>query len=196
MRHVFVIALCIAFGLGGCADPFSSRHSQKPTSQEGTFFQPISPQIVLLNLENSYRELIITNFSQCLDSTFFFKYDFVSGQFDEGDSGWALDEELRLTESMFGSLRQDSLATVGLSLSALTDHADQALGDSAILYRTYALVIIAHGEDQLPDTVECQGTAVFTIIENQQGLWKIAYWEDQHEKISIPSWADYKSRFR
>ncbi|NIP42534.1 MAG: hypothetical protein GWO41_09400, partial [candidate division Zixibacteria bacterium] len=102
-----------------CASPFDSRDSEPPITDRGTFIQPVSPQIVLFNLENSYKELIITNFMQSLDSNFLFIFDFVTGIPPEGDSGWTYSEELRLTELIFNNFQADTAAEIILSMSPL-----------------------------------------------------------------------------
>lgn len=180
----------------GCTDPFSSRESQPPIGNNGTFIQPVTPQIVLFNLENTYREYIVSNYMMCLDSNFFFKYDFVIRQIDERDTGWHYSEELRLIESSFNSLLADSMARLILSLSPLPEQQDQAFDTTAILYRSYTLIHISNVTDSSADTTEYLGTSIFTMIENEQGLWSIICWEDQHQNTLIPSWADYKNGYR
>ena len=128
--------------------------------------------------------------------TIFFKYDFVIRQIDEHDSGWHYSEELRLIESSFNSFLADSAARFSLSLSPLTGQQDQAFDTTAILYRSYTLTHIIDITDYSADTTEYLGTSIFTMIENQQGLWSIIRWEDQHQHTNIPSWADYKNGYR
>ena len=72
LASLFLIAVMAV----SCADPFSSRTSEPPVAEQGTYVQPVTPQIALFNLENAYKEQIISNFLLCLDSGFFFKYDF------------------------------------------------------------------------------------------------------------------------
>jgi len=193
MKRVLPLLLLLFLG---CSDPFSSRESEPPITDHGTFIQPVTPQIVIFNLENAYKEFIVTNYMMCLDSNFFFKYDFVIRQINEHDSGWHYSEELRLIESSFNSLLADSAALFSLSLSPLTGQQDQAFDTTAILYRSYTLTHINNISDSTADTTEYLGTSIFTMIENQQGLWSIIRWEDQHQNTNIPSWADYKNGYR
>jgi hypothetical protein len=193
MKRVLPLLLLVILG---CSDPFSSRESEPPVGDNGTFIQPVTPQIVLFNLENAYKEFIVTNYMMCLDSNFFFKYDFVIRQIDERDSGWYYSEELRLIESSFNSLLADSATLISLSLSPLIDQQDQAFDTTAILYRSYILIHINAISDSTADTTEYLGTSIFTLIENEQGLWSIIHWEDQHQNTNIPSWADYKNGYR
>ncbi|MBD3217099.1 MAG: hypothetical protein GF310_02400 [candidate division Zixibacteria bacterium] len=192
-KYIPVIILILSVA---CASPFDSRDSELPTTDQGTFIQPVSPQVVLLNLENSYKELIITNFIQSLDSSFYFIYDFVTGRPAEGDSGWSYTAELRLTESIFNSLQADTAGEIILSLTPLENQVDQSFDTTAVLYRSYDLTVIKTGNEDQIDTTEFLGTSIFTMIENDQGLWSLLRWEDQHQNTNIPNWADYKNGYR
>ncbi len=193
MKRLLALLLLLILG---CTNPFSSRESEPPIGDNGTFIQPVTPQIVLFNLENTYKEFIVTNYMMCLDSNFFFKYDFVVRQIDERDSGWYYSEEMRLIESSFNSLLADSAELLSLSLSPLIDQQDQAFDTTAILYRSYTLTHIDNFTDSSADTTIYLGTSIFTMSENEQGLWSIIRWEDQHQNTNIPSWADYKNGYR
>jgi hypothetical protein len=46
------------------------------------------------------------------------------------------------------------------------------------------------------DTLEYLGTSIFTMVENDQGLWSLLRWEDQHQSTNILSWADFKNGYR
>lgn len=188
---IFVVLL-----LAGCADPFSSRESQPPTSDAGTFIQPVSPQIVLINLQKSYEELIVANFVRCLDSNFLYHYDFAESQVSEFDTAWLFSEELRITESIFSIFLSDSTLSLELNLQTLTDRQDESYGDSAVLYRSYTLSIITDLDNQAADTAQYVGTSTFTMLENQQGLWNIITWEDHHQATDNLSWTDYKNGYR
>lgn len=191
-----VILIIIVFLAAGCADPFSSRDSQPPTTGAGTFIQPVSPQIVLINLQKSYEELIVANFIRCLDSNFQYHYDFVEGQTSDSDTAWQFSEELRITESLFNFIISDSTLSLSLSMQTLIDQQDESYGDSAVLYRSYILSIITEWDNQNADTLQYFGSATFTLHENQQGLWRITHWKDLHQVTDNPSWADFKNGYR
>jgi hypothetical protein len=194
MKKAFLL-ICILI-LAGCADPFSGRESEPPISDAGTYIQPVTPQIVLFNLEQSYKELLVSNYLLCLDSSFFFKYDFVVRQIDENDSGWLYMDEIRLTESLFNNRLADTMLSTSMALSVLAEQNDQAFDTMAILYRSYTITAIDNSNESNPDTSEYVGTSIFTMIENEQGLWSIIRWEDQHQNTNTPSWADYKNGYR
>lgn len=193
MKKIIAALLLIVLS---CADPFSSRESNPPVTDTGTFVQPVTPQIVLFNLENSYKDLVITNYIQCLDSNFVFRYDFVTKQPNATDSGWSYSEEMRINESMFNNMLSDTSAGFLVSLSPLIDRPDEAFDTSAVIYRSYVLRVIAPDNQGGLDTSQYVGTSIFTMIENEQGLWSISRWEDQHQNTSIPSWADFKNGYR
>ena len=58
LRSLITLVLLIL----SCSNPFSGRDSEAPSEAEGTFITPVEPEIVLLNLEASYNEKIISNF--------------------------------------------------------------------------------------------------------------------------------------
>lgn len=193
MKKLLVLSLLIVLS---CTDPFSSRESNPPVNDTGTFVQPVTPQIVLFNLENSFKDLVITNYIACLDSSFVFRYDFVIKQPSATDSGWSYGEESRMTESIFNSMLADTSVGLLVLLSPLIDRPDEAFDTSAVIYRSYILrAIVPNGQAGL-DTSEYVGTSIFTMVENEQGLWSIARWEDQHQNTSTPSWADFKNGYR
>ncbi len=195
MKHVLILIILAAIATG-CADPFSSRDSQIPTGERGTFIQPVSPQIVIFNLEQSYKERIVTNFMKCLDSGFFFKYDFVTKQIGDSDSGWYFDTELRITENIFNSLLSDTTSSLEITLNPLETSPDEVLDTAAILYRSYTIIFVTDSDTDSPDTSRYLGTSIFTITENDRGLWAISRWEDQHQNTNITSWADFKNAYR
>lgn len=192
---IFAAALIILV-LVGCADPFSSRTSEPPIGDAGTFVQPVSPQIVLINLQKSYEELIVANFMRCLDSNFVYHYDFAENQATTSDTSWALNDEVRVTESIFNNFIADSTQALRLTLQNLSGQQDQSFGDSAVLYRSYVVSVIADYGTEAADTTQYTGTSTFTMTENQQGLWSIKIWEDHHEATDDLSWADYKYGYR
>ncbi|MBD3381629.1 MAG: hypothetical protein GF404_05460 [candidate division Zixibacteria bacterium] len=181
----------------GCADPFSSRDPQTPATEQGTFIQPSEPQLVLLNLEFAYEEQVITNFIRCLDSSFFFKYDFINEQFGVEDSGWTFASELKLTENLFNNLLADTTLSISITLTDLEQTTDQFFDTSAVLYRSYLISSVRHQDGMVStDSTTFKGTSIFTLIENEQGLWSISKWEDQHQRTDRPSWADFKNNYR
>lgn len=187
-----ILTACLA---ASCTNPFSGRDSEVPSGPEGTYFAPIAPQVVLLNLENSYNEKIITNFMLCFDTLFIFSYDYLLfGK--ASDSGWSYETEISLTDNIFTKYRQDAdFATLTLALE-MTGNPDLEYDTTATLKRAYRLTSVSTYGDSTPDTTEYVGTATFELVETGFNLWAIREWRDFHQSSSDTSWADFKNGFR
>jgi hypothetical protein len=178
-----------------CTNPFSGRDSEAPLEPEGTYETPIDPGTVLINLENSYNEKIITNFEKCLDEGFFFHCDHLAFG-DEADSGWAYSIERSLTEKMFTQYRKDADSRT-LSLALTTSPGGDQLGDTtAVFYREYSLIEIANIDKGAPDTTSYVGTAVFYLVETGFNLWAVRTWTDLRQSDQDATWAQFKNGFR
>jgi len=190
------LIILILFGLT-CTNPFSGRDSETPSEAEGTFITPVEPEIVLLNLEASYNEKIISNFIQCLDTTFYFTFDFL--QFaDLPDTSWGYGAERIITDNIFNYYRagQDSIS-LSLSMQAIESLPGVKDDTLAVLYREYELTGISSSvERAVPDTVIYTGTAEFDIIQTSGNLWAIRRWADNHASTNDTGWSDFKNGFR
>jgi len=195
MKKTACYILIFAMAALSCSDPFSGRDSEPPSETEGTYLSPVDPQIVLFNLENSYNEKIITNFVQCLDTHFVFRYDhLLFGEYD--DSGWTYNTEVSLTEKIFANYRkQADSRSLWLSLRTVPglDHVEDTM---ALLHREYQLYTVAGLDKGMPDTIVYAGTAIFEIVEKSFNLWAIHEWRDFHQSSTDTSWADFKNGFR
>lgn len=194
MKLVAVLMLVI-IGLS-CTSPFSGRDSEFPSESQGTFITPVEPEIVLLNLEASYNEKIISNFLQCLDTSFFFTFDFL--QFaDIPDSGWGYDIERVITDNMFNFYRAGSdSVSLSLTLRPIQSLPGRKEDTLAILYREYELETVSSLDKATPDTVTYNGTAEFEITQTSGNLWMLRRWLDQHASPQDTAWSDFKNGFR
>jgi hypothetical protein len=176
-----------------CAkNPFSTRDSEPPTAQAGTFITPTAPQIVLENLRLCYSELVIGNFAQSLDSDLVFTYDFLPGA--QPDSGWAFKRELNLTEKMFNDFNATkSERSLRVTFIAQTQQPDIVLDSTATLVRSYT-VVVADSSGSVSSSY--QGIARFEMIESAFNFWAIRSWSDWHLNLDIPSWAELKNAYR
>lgn len=178
-----------------CTNPFSGRDSEIPSEPEGTYLTPVTPQMVLVNLENSYNEKIIANFMRCFDTLFIFRYDYLLfGK--HADSGWAYEAEVSLTENIFTKYRKEiDFSTLSLTLR-MTGDPDQEYDTTAVLKRDYRLISVTVRDGAAPDTTTYVGTGVFSLVDTGFNLWAIREWEDLHQSSSDTSWADFKNGFR
>jgi hypothetical protein len=183
----------VALLVASCAkNPFSTRGSEPPTAQAGTFITPTSPQIVLENLRLCYSELVIGNFVQSLDSDFVFTYDFLQGA--QPDSGWGFKQELNLTEKMFNDFNATkNERSLGVTFVVQPEQPDIILDSSATLVRSYT-VIVADSSGLTSNSY--QGIARFEMIESSFNFWAIRSWSDLHLNLGTLSWAELKNAYR
>jgi hypothetical protein len=188
-----IMLILIALLIGSCAkNPFSTRDSEPPTSQAGTFIPPTAPQIVLENLRLCYSELVISNFVQCLDSQFVFRFDFLQGA--QTDSGWMFAQEVSLTEKMFNEFGADvSGRTLKVVFSAQADQPDVVLDSIATLVRSYTVTVLDSADVRLGGY---QGVASFVMVESAFNFWAIRSWSDLHLNLDTQSWAELKNAYR
>lgn len=192
MRRLLAL-LIIALLCASCAkNPFSTRDSETPTTKAGTFIPPTVPQVVLENLRLSYSELVISNFIQCLDSAFAFKFDFIQGARE--DSSWGYGSEINLTGKLFSDL-QATKATRSLKivLSTQSDQPDVILDTVATLVRSYVVSVVDSSGVELKSY---RGVARFEMVESAFNFWAIANWRDLHLNLETRSWADFKNEYR
>jgi hypothetical protein len=179
--------------MASCAkNPFSSRDSEVPFKEAGTFIPPTSPQIVLENLRLAYTEMVISNFMQTLDSNFVFSFDYIEGSLI--DTSWGYSVEINLTDNMFA----DFLAAGGdmqleIVFEQVSGQPDILLDTTATLIRSYTLTV----SDSSGAALESyEGVSEFVMTEAAFEFWALRHWEDLHLDTRSPSWADLKSRYR
>jgi len=194
VRLWYTVAAITILALG-CTNPFSGRDSEAPTENTGTFLTPIDPKFVLVNLEASYNEKIITNYASCLDTTLFFSYDFLIIGADL-DSGWSYDTDIQLTENLFNIFRfEQSSMSMNLELKPILNLPDNVEDTAAVLYREYALTTIIESSTGR-DTVIYRGTSEFHVLQSSTNLWSIVRWRDQHASTEDTAWCDFKNGYR
>jgi hypothetical protein len=186
-------AVLLALIIFSCAkNPFSTRDSDPPTEQAGTFIPPTSPQIALENLRFSYAEFVISNFTQTLDSEFVFIFDFI--QSVPADSGWGFQQEVNLTDNLFNDFNANKgRKSLSLRFEPVLDQPDLIGDTSAVLVRIYTITV----SDSLGQLSESySGVSRFDLAESSFQFWTIRRWEDFHDAINTTSWADFKNAYR
>ena len=195
MQKTISYALLFMILTISCTNPFSARESEPPSENEGTYITPVEPQLVLVNLEASYNEKIITNYMQCLDTLFAYRYDFL--QFQGPDSGWGYNSEISLTDKIFAAFRSSSESiSLSLSLAPIESLPDLEDDTTATIHREYELISISDIDIAMPDTTFYRGTASFELIETGVNLWRLRRWTDNHASPNDTAWSDFKNGYR
>lgn len=191
MRKVLLIPLALL--LLGCENPFATRSAEPPSVRRGTWEDPTFYDAVLRNLENSYNEQIIDNFTDCLSDDFrFFPDPEDQAQYPGIFDDWGWEQEIDVTRSIFTS----GTATGFIDL-ALVDTTMEVYfypsGDTVKAEVVYDLTV---DQEKVSAPRHMAGRAIFFIYEGTGSIWEVFRWEDS--KTDFPdscSWGELKATF-
>jgi hypothetical protein len=176
----------------GCENPFATRSAEPPSIRRGTWEDPSFYDAVLRNLQNSYNEQIIDNFTDSISEGFLFIPDpeddvEYPGVFDD----WGFEEERDVTRSIFfsgtGSFIHLALLDTTMEVSFY------ASGDTV---RAEVIYDLSVDQDKVAAPKHMVGRVVFYVSERAGGIWEIYRWEDS--KADFPdssSWGELKAVF-
>jgi hypothetical protein len=186
---VFPLLLVLIFG---CDNPFATRSAEEPSVRRGTWEDPVFYDAVLRNLESSYNEQIIDNFTDSISDDFRFIPDPEDaaqnpGIFDD----WGYEQERDVTRSIFSS---GSGSFIELVL------VDTTMGvtfyPSGDTVRAEVIYDLSVDQDTVSAPRHMAGRAIFFVSEGSEGFWKLYRWEDS--KSDYPdssSWGQLKASF-
>jgi len=188
----FLSCLLLLLALPGCDNPFSTRSAEEPSVRRGTWEDPVFYDAVLRNLENSYNEQIIDNFTDSISEDFRFVPDPVDaaqnpGIFDD----WGFEQERDVTRSIFSS---GTGSFIDLALVDTTMEVTfYPTGDTVRAEIIYDLSV---DQDTVSAPRHAAGRAIFFVSEGDGGLWKVYRWEDDTSDYpDSSSWGALKAGF-
>jgi hypothetical protein len=174
----------------GCAkDPFSLRGAEDPKDEGGTYHTPVDPLIAADNLRFAMAERNIGHYVQTYADSLVCLFDFLLVDRPGQVSGWGATEESRLARNLF-----DATDSIALSWSQTPGRVDRFDDTTAVLYRTYTLIVLTPHADTLA-AEEFTGEMVLRLGRNSLDLWWIIRWEDVHLGAQQQTWSDLKSRY-
>ena len=199
MRNFF---LCI--GLAGvlfssfCCDLFTTRDPEKPTQNNSTFIQPVTPDIVLENLKNSIAQNNIDNYVRSfVDSSssgtgtsstrsyIFIPSAEISAQYASVFSSWTSENE----RHYFQNLGQPLNGTPYLTFSETTT---LVVSSDSVVYTMNYTFYFPHRRTGITQSV--QGNMQLYLGANSQRLWSIYRWQD-NKTVSDSTWSYWKAVF-
>lgn len=200
MRIKLILIFLFAVLLTGCfKDPLSTRGTEDPYGSSGTWETPQSPEVAINNLLFAYNEMIISNYQLCFSDSF--RYSSPEDSIDAVNNGrgdlfidWNKAAEISVTNNIFSTYSGSDSINLILTMSPAQNYADQIEDSTAILHRTYGLVIITANQDT-SFTTSYSGRAVFHLWEEQLNWWTVYLWEDIPAD-SQDDWGDFKALFR
>jgi len=158
-----------------CRSPFSTREPETPVENQSSWMPPLSPELVLTNLQNAILERNSENFIRCLSSaerTYTFTPDpDVMANYGEIFNNWNITNEQTVIQQVFSLVPSDSSAFLIFPV----DVREVPGADSTIFLKKYLLEIHSL-QDDLPKIYE--GQVEYWLYPNTQGEWSIYKWID------------------
>ena len=180
---------CLWIGLillASC-DIFGARTPEPPVGDASTWQQPVAPDIVVENLHSAIAELNVANYRRSLHSNF--EFTPTPQAYVRNPDQW-LNWDRAQENGHFVTLAEASRG--GKSSSLRLEDSTTELGETEYLLDAHYILVISHGSQQVADTL--QGRLVWTIIQENDGLWALMTWNDQSVG-SADSWSDLKAEF-
>ena len=160
-----------------CDSLFSTRDPEPPNNPQSSWEPPLNPEQVLVNMQNAVFERNTDNFMRCLidpqngSRNFSFIPDQeVSNNYPGLFTGWAREDERRVTQQIFAIVPVDS--ALFLTFPEIINEIVTA--DTAIFIRQYHLEV-HHTESAPPVIYEGQ---IELWLADVNGEWSIYRWID------------------
>lgn len=190
MKILIVISFLLF--LSGC-DMFTTRKAALPSQPRADFQQAITPEIVIQNLINSFKDKNVQNYLACFsDSAFtakkfvFFPSTGTISKFPSFSYGWNKKNEEQYFNNMISRVTEN--LPIVLKLSNVST---SPMGDSLIYTASYFLNV-PNNDAGIPDNY--QGDLQFKMTIDSRSVWSIYYWQDS-KNSSLPTWSELKGRF-
>jgi hypothetical protein len=191
MRNAPLILLCLL--ILGCKNPFAARSAEPPSVRRGTWEEPTFYDAVLRNMENSYNQQIVDNFTDCISEDFRFTPDPEDdAQYPGIFEGWGREHEIDVTRSIFTAGTSSGFIDLAL-VDTTMEVTFYPSGDTVRAEVIYDLEV---DQEKVPAPRHMAGRAIFYVSEGAGGIWKLYRWEDS--KADFPdssSWGELKAVF-
>ncbi len=175
----------MAFLVSSC-DIFQTRDPEPPSQSTSSFEPPVTPEIVLQNLQGAIRENNVDNYLRCFVDTSFMPYEFFPSQDVSANFGiWTLEDERRYFRSIGVNIDGTPLLTI--SLQNTTFYADST-------YTMNYSLFFPHKDVGAPKFVK--GNMQLHLVIDVQGRWAINQWKDNKlSGVSDSTWSYVKFWF-
>lgn len=188
MKNCLIILLSFLF-LEGC-DLFITREAESPLTQRDTFQLAITPDLLIDNFKNSYKDKNIQNYLACFsDSSFsdkIFVYHPSSVDFPFPDEWLKKDEE-----QYFNNLRSKVPKDIPVTVSFFNENSIQQ-GDSMTYTASYS-VSVPFEDSSIPGYYE--GEVKFILSIDSRLIWVItSWWDTKNSSTKSLTWSDLKGR--
>jgi hypothetical protein len=186
---VWTLLILACAPIAGC-DLFQTRDPQAPSQSNSTFSPPVSPDIVLSNLEAAIRDYNVDNYIRCFSDPAVRPYEFVPSQGVRANypglfSQWTLESERRY----FLNLGTPKGGSPSLSFS---NQQSLTVSSDSVIYNMNYILIFPHHRPNVPQSV--QGNMQISIGSDNQHRWSIYRWQD-FKTATDSTWSYWKAVF-
>jgi len=193
MKMYYLIFVGIFLSFSNC-DLFSTRNAERPENRQSNWIPPLSPEQVILNLQNAIYERNADNFMRCLPDTAYSStvYSFeadpkIAIEFSRIFLNWSLQNEVAVIRQIFSVIPSDNAAFLVFNNEKWVQYDSE----NAIYAAQYYLEL-EHTQPGI-DSVY-QGSLVYNLVPDTRGEWSISKWKDNGER-GAESWSRLKAIF-
>lgn len=181
MKKYFFILLLLT--LSSC-DVFNTRSSEPPTTQRGNYQPATTTDMLLQNLQNSFKDKLLDNYMACFsDKIFSFSPSAGSVSRYSILQNWTRQEEGQFFNNLINSVPQNSIIELVFSNDRLAPQSDSTS------YSAKYTITVPFLDEKKPKVY--QGNLHFTMIRDSKLQWVISYWMDIKDE-QYPSWSELK----
>jgi hypothetical protein len=181
----FFQSLPLLFLLTTC-DWFEPGEAEKPWEEESKWLEPVSPSVVITNLQNSFENRNIINYTSSLSQDFMFFGDPSDSQYVPPGvfNDWTLEVEEEVATKIFNTF--DS--KIDLSFQ---DSLKDSTGSNANFYLTYNINL-----ESSDSATTVMGISHFELVRDSVNLWSISNWRDYRLDTLCIDWGILKAMSR
>lgn len=189
MKYIFLILLFTPFM--GC-DIFNTREAETPDQPRSNFQLPLTPDQLLDNFINAYKEKNLQNYLSCFSDSSFTKktFQFIPSSgavsiYPSYENGWNRKDE----EQYFNNLK--SKVSPNLPITVVFNNGVSIQQGDSLIYSAGYSVSVPFEESNIP--LFYQGELKFYLSRDSRLVWVITTWQDI-KNTQDPSWSDLKGR--
>ncbi len=179
MRVRFLlIALVVLIIVTGCDSLFSTREAESPSNSQSSWIPALTPEQVILNLQNAIYERSLENFKRCLiDSAYSQEsYQFhpdpqVGADYSSIFTGWDQQKEETVMKQAFSLIPAG-----GSSFLVFSEDSWQVYSSAEAVYSAEYRLELHHTQVALDSVF--RGNLIYTIKPDSRGEWSIQDWVD------------------
>lgn len=183
----------MALRISACQNPFTTREPEPPADTRSTWYQPVSPELIIDNFIAAVQEKSVENYIRCFGAEQDVRSGFrfvpeqsVANNYQGVFAAWTIIEERNYINNLFGQIPPDSISSL-----ILTDVTETLFSDSVRTTKDYNLTV-HHTDPTVARYVA--GRMELTLRKGADAFWYIASWAD-FKMGDDPVWSILKAKF-